>query len=227
MQPLTHVSCIVFVCIAYDLALEQRSTFIRDIVMIIGEAKKQKWIEEERARISKVSETYHYLSNLIKQDIQRQMDALDRNAIDYEGNTANLRSEKDHRLRQLETLIQHAEVPDEYAKPYIRSKTQESPENVSPQFKQEQRQTKTPPHIREIPDYFLDKITFEFMHDPVISTKSGVSYERNTLLEHFGYGRMIDPVGQMPMTEWDIVPNRALKEACDDFLSKNGWAVDY
>lgn len=209
---------------SYDLALEQRSTFTKDIVLVIGEAKKQKWIEQERARLLEVSETYQYLSDLIKQDIQRQMDALDQDASDYEDNAAYLRSEKDYRLRQLETMLQHAEDSDDYVKPFIQSKKEPSTNgSISPKVPE----PKTPFHIREVPDCFLDKITFEFMHDPVISTKSGISYEKNTLLEHFSYGRMFDPVAQVPMTERDIIPNRALKEACDDFLSKNGWAVDY
>ncbi|KAF9983191.1 hypothetical protein BGZ65_002078 [Modicella reniformis] len=86
----------------------------------------------------------------------------------------------------------------------------------------------SPFYIEEVPDYLLDKITFSIMRDPVISIKSGISYERKTLLEHFSYGRMFDPVcgAQMPLTKDDIIPNRALKEACDDFLAKNKWAED-
>ncbi|KAF9117158.1 STIP1 y and U box-containing protein 1 [Mortierella sp. AM989] len=227
---------------AYELALDQRSSFIKDIVMIISEAKKQKWIEDERRRLSQVSETYRYLSNLVEQDIQRQIDALDKDASDYQDNLGYIRSERDHRLRQLETLLQRAGTPDQITKPYLQLNQSPAPlisPASSPQpsklsgkdehypVQQDSQQNEAPFQVREVPDYFLDKITFEFMHDPVISTKSGISYERSTLLEHFSYGRMFDPVAQVPITERDIVPNRALKEACDDFLSKNGWAVDY
>ncbi|KAF9174436.1 STIP1 y and U box-containing protein 1 [Mortierella sp. AD011] len=220
---------------SYELALDQRSSFIKDIVMIISEAKKQKWIEDERRKLSQVSETYHYLSGLVEQDIQRQLEALDKGASDYQENIAYLRSERDERLRQLEILLQRAGTPDQYVKPHIQLDQSKAPlisPESSPQLpkvdgKQDSHQEEAPFQVREVPDYFLDKITFEFMHDPVISTKSGISYERSTLLEHFSYGRMFDPVAQVPLTEHDIVPNRALKEACDDFLSKNGWAVDY
>ncbi|KAG0012868.1 STIP1 y and U box-containing protein 1 [Entomortierella chlamydospora] len=215
-------------------SLDQRSSFIKDIVMIISEAKKQKWIEDERRKLSQVSETYHYLSGLVEQDIQRQLEALDKNASDYQENIAYLRSERDQRLQQLEILLQRAGTPDQYVKPHIQLDQSKAPlisPESSPQLpkvsgKQDSHQEASF-QVREVPDYFLDKITFEFMHDPVISTKSGISYERSTLLEHFSYGRMFDPVAQVPLTEHDIVPNRALKEACDDFLSKNGWAVDY
>lgn len=221
--------------IAYELALEQRSNFTKDIVMIISEAKKRKWIEEERRRLSQVSETFRYLSGLVEQDIQGQIDTLDRNADDYQEYLQDLQSDREYRLRQLDSIMQRAGTVDEYAKPYLRSiqqpgdlspegspylsrESSEKPDSAEPQ------QSLAP---REVPEYMLDKITFEFMHDPVISTKSGITYERNTLLEHFSYGRMFDPVAQVPLTERDLIPNRALKEACDDFLSKNGWAVDY
>ncbi|KAF9960515.1 STIP1 y and U box-containing protein 1 [Mortierella alpina] len=225
---------------AYELALEQRSGFTKDIVMIISEAKKQKWIEDERRRLSQVSETFRYLSGLVEQDIQGQIDALDRNSGDYQECLVDLQSDREFRLRQLDSIMQRAGTVDEYARPYLRSLQQQgdllseaSPDlstvsseklDSAEQQKQQQQQPLAP---REVPDYMLDKITFEFMHDPVISTKSGITYERNTLLEHFSYGRMFDPVAQVPLTERDLIPNRALKEACDDFLSKNGWAVDY
>ncbi|KAF9933746.1 STIP1 y and U box-containing protein 1 [Linnemannia zychae] len=226
---------------AYDLALEQRSTFTKDIVGIISEAKKQRWIEQERKRIVQVSDTYRYLSGLIEQDIQRQIDALDINSSDYQDCVADLRAEKEDRLKQLEALTQRAGIPDENAQPYIENKknnngiispalspelgrTTQGGDNNEESFK---KSAQAPSAPREVPDYLLDKITFELMHDPVISTKSGISYERNTLMEHFRYGRMFDPVAQVPLTEYDIVPNRALKEACEDYLSKNGWAVDY
>ncbi|KAF9136643.1 STIP1 y and U box-containing protein 1 [Mortierella sp. GBA39] len=222
---------------SYELALEQRSAFTKDIVAIIAEAKKQRWIEQERRRIAQVSETYRYLSGLIEQDIQRQVDALDRNSSDYQDYLTDLRSNKEERLKELEAMMQRAEIPDDYVRPYIERKKSTTNNNnngvispeASPDINQEpyKKPILAPAAPREVPDHLLDKITFELMHDPVISIKSGISYERNTLLEHFSYGRMFDPVAQVPMTERDIIPNRALKEACEDFLTKNGWAVDY
>ncbi|KAG0053473.1 STIP1 y and U box-containing protein 1 [Gryganskiella cystojenkinii] len=205
---------------AYEFALEQRSSFTKDIVSLISEAKKQKWIEEERRRISQVSETYQYLSGLIQRDFDRQTAALERNAGDYQEQLSDLKLDRTMRLEQLETMLQRAGQPDEYAQPYISHKNGFNGRPVP-------LSSTVANAPREVPDHMLDKITFEFMHDPVISTKSGISYERSTLLEHFSHGRMFDPVAQVPLTERDIIPNRALREACEDFLSKNGWAVDY
>ncbi|KAF8942121.1 STIP1 y and U box-containing protein 1 [Haplosporangium gracile] len=227
---------------SYELALEQRSAFTKEIVAIIAEAKKQRWIEQERRRIAQVSDTYRYLSGLIEQDIQRQIDALDKDSSDYQDCLADLRAEKTERLKQLEAMTQRAGIPDDNVRPYIEHNKSSANSNngvISPEASPEparamnvdqepyKKPVLAPAAPREVPDYLLDKITFELMHDPVISTKSGISYERSTLLEHFSYGRMFDPVAQVPLTERDVIPNRALKEACEEFLSKNGWAVDY
>lgn len=63
------------------------------------------------------------------------------------------------------------------------------------------------------------------MHDPVM-TKTGNSYDRVTLMEHFKRSRT-DPLTREPLQPDDIRPNLALKQACEDFLENNGWAVDY
>ena len=63
------------------------------------------------------------------------------------------------------------------------------------------------------------------MHDPVI-TKSGNSYDRATLMEHLKRSHT-DPLTREPLTWQDLRPNLALKQACDEFLAENGWAVDW
>ena len=63
------------------------------------------------------------------------------------------------------------------------------------------------------------------MHDPMM-TKTGNSYDRVTLLEHLKRSHT-DPLTREPLQADDIRPNLALKQACDEFLENNGWAVDY
>lgn len=63
------------------------------------------------------------------------------------------------------------------------------------------------------------------MHDPVV-TPSGHSFDRTWILKHVDQSA-VDPITRVPMTVNDLRPNYALKAACDDFLTKNGWAVDY
>lgn len=63
------------------------------------------------------------------------------------------------------------------------------------------------------------------MHDPVV-TKTGNSYDRSTVIEHLKRSQT-DPLTREPLSMADLRPNLALKKACDDFLSENGWAVDW
>ena len=79
---------------------------------------------------------------------------------------------------------------------------------------------------REVPDYLVDGITFEIMHDPVV-TKNGRSYERATLIEHLKRSAT-DPLTREPLSIADLRPNIALKEACDEFMESNkGWVYEW
>ncbi|KAL6872829.1 HSP90 associated protein [Trichoderma novae-zelandiae] len=78
---------------------------------------------------------------------------------------------------------------------------------------------------REVPDWAIDDIGFDIMVDPVI-TKTGKSYERATIMEHLRR-HSSDPLTREPLTPADLRPNLALRQACEDFLEKNGWAADW
>lgn len=79
--------------------------------------------------------------------------------------------------------------------------------------------------VQVVPDWLIDPITFEVMHDPVI-TPTGVSFERVSLLKHLK-ATGSDPLTRLPLTPDQLIPNVALKNACSEFLDKNGWAVDW
>ena len=79
---------------------------------------------------------------------------------------------------------------------------------------------------REVPDYLVDGITFEIMHDPVV-TRNGRSYERATLIEHLKRSPT-DPLTREPLRIEDLRPNISLKEACEEFMTANsGWVYDW
>lgn len=80
---------------------------------------------------------------------------------------------------------------------------------------------------REIPDHLLDMITFEPMHDPVI-TKNGHSYERATIYEHLKRSPT-DPITKEPLLITDLRSNFGLKAACDEFFDSGAseWIVDW
>ncbi|KAJ3128141.1 STIP1 y and U box-containing protein 1 [Nowakowskiella sp. JEL0407] len=79
---------------------------------------------------------------------------------------------------------------------------------------------------REVPDYLLGKISFEYMIDPVI-TPSGITYDRGEIMHHLRKIGETDPISRKPLHERDLIPNLAMKEVLDDYLDKNGWAIDY
>lgn len=79
--------------------------------------------------------------------------------------------------------------------------------------------------MQVVPDYLIDGITFEIMHDPVM-TPSGTSFDRAGIVKYIEKSG-VDPLTREPMTVKDLRPNYALKAACEEFLSKNGWAVDW
>lgn len=62
------------------------------------------------------------------------------------------------------------------------------------------------------------------MHDPVF-TPDGITYERQSLLDHFQRNGYFDPISGRPCTEQQLVPNLSLREAIEDFLRDNGWAA--
>ncbi|KAI5463718.1 hypothetical protein BGZ63DRAFT_197986 [Mariannaea sp. PMI_226] len=78
---------------------------------------------------------------------------------------------------------------------------------------------------REVPDWAIDDISFGIMVDPVI-TKMGKSYERASIMEHLRRHES-DPLTREPLLPSELRPNLGLKQACDEFLEQNGWAVDW
>lgn len=78
---------------------------------------------------------------------------------------------------------------------------------------------------RSVPQWMLDDISFEIMVDPVV-TRSGKSFERHSIVEHLRV-QQTDPITRDPLYISDLRPNLNLKEACEEFLSNNGWAAEH
>lgn len=80
---------------------------------------------------------------------------------------------------------------------------------------------------KEIPDHLIDMITFEPMHDPVM-TKNGHSYERSTIIEHLKRSST-DPLTREVLTIGELRSNFGLKAACDEFWESGAseWVVDW
>jgi STIP1 family protein 1 len=79
---------------------------------------------------------------------------------------------------------------------------------------------------REVPEHLIDPISFEIMHDPVI-TKTGQSYERATIVEHLKRNPT-DPLSRESLRVEELRTNVNLKKACDEFWEgSKGWAYDW
>jgi ubiquitin-protein ligase len=79
-----------------------------------------------------------------------------------------------------------------------------------------------------LPEHFLDPITFELLEDPVI-TPTGRTYSRATILKCLSHKKE-DPLTRTPLTESQLIPNRALAEEVERFKkdldkskSKKAW----
>ncbi|XP_031560170.1 E3 ubiquitin-protein ligase CHIP-like [Actinia tenebrosa] len=77
---------------------------------------------------------------------------------------------------------------------------------------------------REVPDALCGRISFEIMKDPVI-TPSGITYDKKVIEEHLQRVGHFDPVTRTDLRQEQLIPNLAMKDIIDDFVTKNEWVV--
>lgn len=77
---------------------------------------------------------------------------------------------------------------------------------------------------RDVPDYLCGKISFEIMHDPVI-TPSGITYDRQDIEEHLKRVGHFDPITRQALEANQLISNLAMKEVVDAYLNENEWAL--
>ncbi|KAL8774268.1 MAG: hypothetical protein Q9209_001019 [Squamulea sp. 1 TL-2023] len=183
---------------AYHECLKTNSSSTRNVSQLVLQAKKEKWEAKERKRIRQRSA----LLAELEEDLERK---------------------KGTELRKVDIMCEGGEGT---------SDAREEREEVENTWRRKIEELRSVFAIadggleqREVPDYMIDNISFCVMHDPVI-TKNGTSYERSTILEHLRRSPT-DPLTREPLTRGELRPNLALKQACAEFLDKNGWAVDY
>lgn len=72
----------------------------------------------------------------------------------------------------------------------------------------------------DIPEQFLDPITYELMEDPVLCSKSGHTYERKTI-EDWIESNGADPITRQKIKKKHLTPNRTLKELIQAWKKEN------
>ncbi|MCJ1478230.1 hypothetical protein MMC13_006907 [Lambiella insularis] len=185
---------------AYDICIRTHDSSASSISTLILQAKKEKWKAKERDRIRRRSDLLLELEDGLMKTAEVQ-------------------------LKEVEHKVKHRELDVSGGieeKLEIRTSLQRKVEELRSIFA-----ISDPANLtrREVPDYLIDNISFAIMHDPVV-TKTGNSYDKSTLLEHLKRSNT-DPLTREPLTRDDLRPNLALKQACEEFLDQNGWAVDW
>ncbi|XP_060696455.1 E3 ubiquitin-protein ligase CHIP isoform X2 [Hemiscyllium ocellatum] len=185
---------------AYNLAKEQRLNFGDDIPSALRMAKKKRWNSIEDKRIQQENDLHDYLTKLILSEKEREVEQCKRKH--YEENVDDSRT----RMEIAKIEARHDKYMNE----------------MDDLFSQVDEKRKK----RDIPDYLCGKISFELMREPCI-TPSGITYDRKDIEEHLQRVGHFDPVTRSPLTQEQLIPNLAMKEVIDAFISENGWVEEY
>lgn len=163
--------------------------------------KKRKWEIRERERIRRRGNLLSDLEETLERDHKKELDEVDARMESGETSRTEGHEEKEERQQEFEKKRDDLRTAFAISDPEHQQK-------------------------REVPDYLVDGITFEIMHDPVV-TNNGRSYERATLIEHLKRSPT-DPLTREPLKISELRPNLALKEACQEFMESNsGWIYDW
>ncbi|KAF2188586.1 U-box-domain-containing protein [Zopfia rhizophila CBS 207.26] len=188
---------------AYELCSRssQQTSNAATISALVLKCKKAKWEIRERDRIRRRHALLADLEIKLEEEYKKDVFDIDERIQNGEIGQVEAQEEKAERKGEWERKVKDLRTAFALS----------DPENMK---------------IREVPDYLVDGITFEIMHDPVV-TKNGRSYERATIIEHLKRSAT-DPLTREPLTIAELRPNIALKEACTEFMEANsGWIYDW
>ncbi|KAL9090522.1 MAG: hypothetical protein Q9165_005283 [Trypethelium subeluteriae] len=186
---------------AYNVALFTRSTSTNSAAELVTACKKAKFEARERDRLRTRGALRAQLEDKLQQELDEELEGINR------------------KLKKGDMRGHDADQERRWAREAWKKNVDELRSTFAVADPQNQ------PH-REVPDYFLDGITFEVMNDPVV-TKNGQSYDRTTIIEHLKRSPY-DPLTREPLTINDLRPNLALRSAIEEFWKNNvGWVVDW
>ncbi|KAJ5474423.1 hypothetical protein N7475_003989 [Penicillium sp. IBT 31633x] len=185
---------------AYQQSLTTKNAQTENLSQTVLRAKQQIWAAKESSRLRELDETLGSVEALIEADVTRALaelqGRLDRGEIGEIGFGEDQKALREDAEIKIKNLREAFQIAS-------KGEIQE----------------------RVVPDYLIDGITFEIMHDPVI-TPSGASFDRIGITKYVEKAG-VDPLTRAPISVKDLRNNYALKAACEEFLTKNGWAVDW
>lgn len=185
---------------AYSICLATKDSSAEVVGQFVLRAKQAVWQAKETARLREMNETLATVESMLDQQLERDLAHV----------------EQRFEWKEIGEMGRGEEIEQ------LHNEANERRRNIRAAFA---RSDDPDTQERVVPDWMIDPITFEVMHDPVI-TPGGVSYERVVLLQHLKQSGL-DPLTREKLTEQTLVSNVGLKNACSEFLEKNGWAVDW
>lgn len=212
---------------AHELAKEGKMNFGDDITYQIRLIKRHRWNKIEEETVQMEDELQSYLVDLIERDKKdRLKESRERlqairgdSSITMEQPTASSSSTSTHEVSagvsNEESLIESQELATILRCDNYKNKLETMFDNLKLQRKK-----------REVPDYLCGKISFEILHDPVI-TPSGITYDRQDIEEHLRRVGYFDPITRQPLKANQLISNLAMKEVVDSYLNENEWAKYY
>ena len=199
---------------AYEKCIETWSPSTRAVSELVLSARKLKWEAKERERIRNRSDLLRELEDGLINSNKTELQNLKFKMLAYTDEAEEKAYIEATTRRKIEELRSTFAISDPKN---LKRRVHLVEEAIS------RNQALT--HHQEVPEYLIDDISFSIMHDPVI-TKTGNSYDRSTVIEHLKRSST-DPLTREPLRLSDLRPNLALKQACEEFLEDNGWAVDW
>lgn len=185
---------------AHELAKELNENYGDEITRTIRNAKKKRWNYLEDKRISQEIELQSYLKRLMLEDKERQISRV---------KAPGGQSSSDEKILN----EKEKEIIGDIEKSY-----QIKQDELNRLFNENDVRRRR----REIPDYLCGKISFELMHDPVI-TPSGITYDRYDIEQHLQRVGRFDPVTRQELTIDQLIPNLSMKEVIENFVRENEW----
>lgn len=203
---------------AYQLSLDSKNVQTENLSRTVLRAKQALWAARETSRMREMNETLKAVEVLIETDLERTVDELraqmERGEIGSVGFGEDQTFLRDDAARKVRDLREAFRVASQGV---VEERVSLEIEECSSMVAKTESQV--------VPDYLIDGITFEIMHDPVM-TPSGSSFDRIGIVKYVEKSG-VDPITRAPLAVQDLRPNYALKAACEEFLTKNGWAVDW
>ncbi|KAI9821206.1 MAG: hypothetical protein M1827_003940 [Pycnora praestabilis] len=185
---------------AYEICIQKGDSSAGNISALVLRAKKEKWEAREKERIRRRSTLLAELEERLAIAKTEEFTSIE---IEWaKGELSEMEAKEAKNTSEESYLAKIEELRNVFAIA--------DPENAT---------------RREVPEYLIDNISFGIMHDPVV-TKTGQSYDRATILEHLRRSST-DPLTREALKVEDLRTNVALRSACEEFLTTNGWAVDW